>query len=203
MHRSDGALDPQCGVRIYCLSPFAEPAQGYLPGVARVLDCPTELILVDSDRGDVDERAERRRDGEAALATDVVGVECAVVEHYVRVTRSEARWDSEVHAGGIELTEVVHAEGSLVRHDRTSLAPEIPADEIVMRANRPVGHSEDASVDPQPVAVVDVELLLRVGVADVERLSRGEVSGLTRRDGRETTAEITRVGNHAKYYTAE
>jgi hypothetical protein len=144
------------------LGAFTQAPQGGLARVRRLPDRAGQLVFVNAGTGDVDEGAHWCRDCEAPDVPDLVGLKVSVAKYDVLVLGAEVPWHSEVHAGGVELAEIVNGEGRLVRYDGATLAPEVPSDQIVVRADGPLGQPEDPAVHSLPVSVVDMELLLWV-----------------------------------------
>lgn len=70
-------------------------------------------------------------------------------------------------------------EGRVVRDHCSTTTPDGPASEGVIGGAGPARESEDATVDPNPVPVVDVVLLRLVGVPELFGLRRREVASLT------------------------
>src|SRR5680860_491863 len=96
----------------------------------------------------------------------------------------------------IELAEVVDERGRVVGHDTSVLAPQRPAHPLVLRSRGPVGKPEEASVDTQPVATVDVVLLRLIAIPEVEGFGGGEVASLAERETLQREPQVLSCAGH-------
>ena len=90
--------------------------------------------------------------------------------------------DREVDADRVQFAEIVDERGRVVGDHATAPAPEGPAHPLIVGRGWPIGQLEQAAVDPEPVAVVDVVLLRLVAVPEVDCLGSREVSRLAERE---------------------
>lgn len=148
------------------------------------------LVEVQPARGDVDQRAKRCRDPEAGMVLLLRGRNDGAMEDDPFGLGPKTRGHAEVDALGVHVPEPVDGERTLVRDHALAPAPERPPDEVLVRARRPLGESEDAAADAKPVLVDGVVALGRIRVASPEGLAGGEVPCLGACDRYEPPPEI-------------
>ncbi len=83
-----------------------------------------------------------------------------------------------MHPGRVEITKVVHGERAGMTHHAHRSAPQHPTDEMVRRMRRPIHQPEDSSVNPHPVAVINVVFLRLMRVSGFRSLRGGDVAVL-------------------------
>lgn len=89
-----------------------------------------------------------------------------------------------MNTGRLELADAAYAERCFVRDGCLAECPQAPSDKIIVGTDRPLREPEVPRSAPDPVAPVDVELLVRIGVSDLEGLGGREVATLGRRRAR-------------------
>ena len=85
---------------------------------------------------------------------------------------------------GHHITEGVNGQGCVVRDDGLGYSllvatPQRPADQVLALARGKITQSKDAAANPQPVAALDVIVLLAVGVPGPPGLGRRKVAALS------------------------
>ena len=126
---------------------------------------------------------------------DIVGRKVAAVEDGSRSLCSEVVRDGEMHTTGIDVTDVVDGERSVMGNNRPIPAPQGPLHKMIERPDGPLRQSVDASFDSHPVAAIRVIFLGLVGVANLLGLCGGEESTLSGSELCQATLEVSSISS--------
>ena len=100
-----------------------------------------------------------------------------------------------------QITQFMNGKGCMVGHDSLAfalaiVAPKRPADEVFAFAGRIIGQPKDAMVYSDPVAASNVEMLLAVGLTNLECLGSGKVPPLIRGNLEEFASILLWISTH-------
>jgi len=156
-----------------------------------------DQLLGGRSAGDVDEGPFDRRDAPRPAFLDIIIRQRPVMDDKCVVSMVRGGGQRDVDVSGIRIREVMDGEGRVVRYHCSTTAPDGPAGEDIIGGAGPARESEDATVDPDPVPVIDVVLLCLVGVPELFGLCRREVASLAEGKLVQGTSQILPWARHS------
>ena len=122
--------------------------------------------------------------------------------HDIRRFTPEATRHAQMDTSGIDITEVMDSESRGMTDHGDVPTPQRPSDQMVVIGGRPLRQTEQPSVEPLPVTMINVELLRLVAVADRDSLPRGEVPVLLPRQVPELVPQGLPISCHEEQPSA-
>ncbi|MEO3886015.1 hypothetical protein [Nonomuraea sp. B5E05] len=115
------------------------------------------------------------------MLLDFITAQIGAVEDDRRMPPAKARRNRQMNPRRVGDAQIVNSQRGGMGHDRTPLAPQCPADEVIMFALWEVGElveAVEAAIDARPVAAAGLKVLGLVAVTVFESLRRREIATL-------------------------
>lgn len=192
------AFDEEGGSGIDRFRTAAESTDGDKALGDGLLDRPAQLVLVGDRRSDIDQRTKSCRHTEARTLLNVTGRQPSVVQRDAVPFHAKPRRHREPHQARLELTDLMHGQGRLMRNHASTSRPQRPTCKVVVNVGNPLDKTEETPVNTKPVSRLDVMTLSLMGVPNLDGLACGEVTPLSGGELEESLASLLTNCSHIR-----